>query len=60
MLSKHGNAFASTPDEVRYVQPNMITPMVILTMPHVPWDLKPIPIPRALLPKLVNSLKEKM
>jgi hypothetical protein len=38
----------------------MITPMVILTMPHVPWDLKPIPIPRALLPKLVNSLKEKM
>jgi hypothetical protein len=29
-------------------------------VPHVPWDLKPIPIPRALLPKLVNLLKEKM
>jgi hypothetical protein len=29
-------------------------------VPHVPWDLKHIPVPRALLPKLVNLLKEKM
>jgi hypothetical protein len=27
---------------------------------HVLWDLKSIPIPKALLPKLVNLLKEKM
>ena len=34
--------------------------MIIFTVPHVPWDLKPIPVPRALLPKLVNLLKEKL
>jgi hypothetical protein len=48
MLSKHGKAFASSPDEIRCVQPSMVAPMVIFTVPHVPWDLKP---------KLVNLLK---
>jgi hypothetical protein len=42
------------------MQPSIIAPMVIFTVPHVLWDLKPIPISRALLPKLVNLLKEKM
>ena len=60
MLSKHGKAFASSPDEIGCVQPNIVAPMVIFTVPHVPWDLKPIPVPRALLPKLVSLLKEKM
>ncbi len=60
MLSKHGKAFASSPDEIGCVQPSVIAPMVIFTVPHVPWDLKPIPVPRALLPKLIDLLKEKM
>ena len=60
MLFKHGKAFASSPDEIGCVQPNVVAPMVIFTVPHVPWDLKPIPVPRALLPKLVSLLKEKM
>jgi hypothetical protein len=60
ILSKHGKAFASSPDEIGCVQPSVIAPMVIFTIPHVPWDLKPIPVPRALLPKLVELLKEKM
>ena len=60
MLSKHGKAFASSPDEIGCVQPSIVAPMVIFTVPHVPWDLKPIPVPRALLPKLVSLLKEKM
>ncbi|KAL3695501.1 hypothetical protein R1sor_009577 [Riccia sorocarpa] len=34
--------------------------MVIFTVPHVTWDLKPIPVPRALLPKLIELLKEKV
>jgi hypothetical protein len=59
MLSMHGKAFASSPDEIGCVQPSVVTPMVIFTVPHVPWDLKPIPVPRALLPKLVELLKEK-
>ena len=60
MLSKHGKAFASSSDEIGCVYPNVVAPMVIFTMPHVPWDLKPIPVPRALLPKLVDLLKEKV
>jgi hypothetical protein len=60
MLSMHGKAFASSPDEIGCVQPSVVTPMVIFTVPHVPWDLKPIPVPRTLLPKLVELLKEKI
>ena len=41
MLSKHGKAFASSPDEIGCVQPSIVAPMVIFTVPHVPWDLKP-------------------
>jgi hypothetical protein len=60
MLFRYGKAFASSSDEIGYVQPSMVASMVIFTVPHVPWDLKPISIPRALLPKLENLLKEKM
>ena len=60
MLSKHGKAFASSPDEIGCVHPSVVAPMVIFTVPHVPWDLKSIPVPRALLPKLVDLLKEKV
>ena len=60
MISKHGKAFASSPDEIGCVNPKIVAPMVIFTVPHVPWDLKPIPVPKALLPKLVSLLKEKM
>lgn len=34
--------------------------MVIFTVPHLPWDLKPIPVPKELLPKLIDLLKEKL
>jgi hypothetical protein len=57
MLSKHVKVFASFPDIIGCVQP---TPMVIFTVPLVVWDLKPILVPRALLPKLVTLLKEKI
>ncbi|KAL3682673.1 hypothetical protein R1sor_000695 [Riccia sorocarpa] len=60
MLAKHGKAFAFNPDEIGCVDPSVVTPMVILTVPHVPWDLRPIPVPRAYLPKLMDLLKEKM
>ena len=60
MLFKHGKAFSSSPNEIGCVNPKVVPPMVIFTVPHVPWDLKPIPVPKALLPKLVNLLKEKM
>jgi hypothetical protein len=36
MLSKHGKAFASSPDEIGCVQPSMVLPMVIFTVSHIP------------------------
>ena len=60
MLERHGKAFAFFPREIGCVDPRTIEPMVIFTMPHVPWNLKPIPVPRAHLPKLIELLKEKV
>ena len=60
MLSKHGKAFASSPDEIGCVHPSVVAPMIIFIVKHVLWDLKPIHVQRALLPKLVDLLKEKV
>ena len=49
---------ASLPDEMDVYIQCVVVYMVIFTVPHVPWDLKPIPVPQALLPKLVDLLKE--
>ncbi len=47
-------------EKIGCVDPSIVVPMVIFTVLHVPWDLRPIPVPRALLPKLVDLLKEKV
>jgi transposase InsO family protein len=60
MLERHGKAFAFSPREIGCADPRTIEPMVIFTVPHVPWNLKPIPVPRAHLPKLIELLKEKV
>ncbi|KAL3688849.1 hypothetical protein R1sor_015158 [Riccia sorocarpa] len=60
MLAKHGKAFVFYPTEIGCVDPSVVTPMIIFTMSYVPWDLRPIPVPRAYLPKLMDLLKEKM
>lgn len=60
MLLQHGKAFSFSMDEIGCVNPQEVTPMIIFTVPHVPWDLKPLSVPRALLPKLVELLKEKL
>jgi hypothetical protein len=60
MIARHGKAFSFSIEEIGCVDPQHVTPMVIFTVLHVPWDLKPIFVPRALLPKLVELLKEKL
>jgi hypothetical protein len=60
MLEQHGKAFVFSPQEIGCADPKQIEPMVIFTVPHIPWNLKPIPVPRAHLPKLIELLKEKM
>ena len=32
---------------------------MIFMIDHVPWNLKPIPVPRAHIPKVIDLLKEK-
>ncbi|KAL2613538.1 hypothetical protein R1flu_025230 [Riccia fluitans] len=60
MLTKHGKASSIAPNEIGCVDPTIVTPMVIFMVPYVPWDLKPLAVPRALLPKLIELLKEKI
>ena len=60
MLERHGKVFTFSPQEIRCADPRTIEPMVIFTVPHVPWNLKPIPVSRAHLPKLIELLKEKV
>jgi len=60
MLRRHEKAFAFEAKEIGCVDPKVIPPMVIFTVPHVPWDLKPIPVPRAMIPKITEMLKEKI
>ena len=60
MLRWHEKAFAFEAKEIKYVDPKVISPMVIFTVPHVPWDLKPIPVPKAMIPKIIKILKEKI
>ena len=60
MLSQHGKAFAFSPSEIGCVDPQLVEPMIIFIVPHMPWNLKPIPVPRAHIPKLIELLKEKV
>ncbi|KAL2623969.1 hypothetical protein R1flu_008214 [Riccia fluitans] len=60
MILSYEKAFSFSTMEIGCVDPKVIAPMVIFTMPHVPWDLKPIPVLRAMLSKLIDLLKEKM
>jgi hypothetical protein len=45
MIARHGKAFAFKIEEIGCVNPQEVTPMIMFTVPHVPWDLKPIPVP---------------
>ena len=60
MLSRHGRAFAFKSEEIGCVDPRVVAPMVIFTIPHIPWNFKPISVPRARLPQLMELLKDKI
>ncbi len=55
----HGKAFAFEPGEIGCVDPN-VAPMVIFSVPHMPWYLRPIPIRKAHISKLIDLLNEKI
>ena len=60
MLGRLGKAFAFTSGEIGCVDSTILEPIVIFTVPHVPWNLKPIPITRAHILKLIELLKQKV
>ncbi len=60
MIGRHGKAFSFHPHEIGCVDPNIVSPMIIFTIPHIPWNLRPIPVPKAHLSKLIELLKEKI
>ena len=60
MLKRHGKTFTFQPEEIGYVDPKIVEPMVIFTIPHIPSNFKPIPMPRARIPQLLELLREKI
>ena len=60
MLGQHGKAFSFNPEEIGCVNPKVVEPMVIFTIPHIPRNLKPIPVPRARILQLIEILKVKV
>ena len=60
MLERHEKAFAFSLEEIGCVDPTIVEPMVIFTVLHVPWNLKPILVPRAHIPKLIELMKQKV
>lgn len=60
MILQKSHALAFNINEICCIDSQEITPMATFTVPHFPWNLKPIPIPKALLSKLIDLLKEKL
>ena len=60
ILKKHEKTFAFETKEIRYMDSKIVLSMVIFTIPHIPWELKPISVPRAMILKVIEILKEKM
>lgn len=59
-IKKHGKAFAFNDSEIGCANPEIIPPMIIFTMPHVPWKFKPIPVPKAHYDALLELLRNRM
>lgn len=59
MFLRHEKTFAFESHEIGCVD-CIVAPMVIFTISYMPWNLRPIPVPKAHLPKLVELLNEKI
>lgn len=60
IVEGHGRAFAFCDEERGSVDPRVVAPMIIFTVPHVPWKLRPIPVPRAHYEKLMDLLRARI
>src|ERR1700761_7179949 len=46
--------------EIGRVHPEVAPPQKIRTVPHIPWQAKSFPVPKALEPVIINLIKEKL
>jgi hypothetical protein len=57
-LNETGIAFEDI--ERGTLKDSYFSPYIIPTIPHLPWEYKNIPIPKGLLPRILEVLKLKM
>ena len=60
MIANHGKAFAFELSEIGCVDPTVVEPIIIFTVPHIPWNLRHIHVPRAQILQVIALLKEKI
>ena len=59
MIASNGKAFVFESSEIGCVDPTVVEPMIIFTAPHIPWNLRPILVPRAQIPQVIALLWKK-
>ncbi|KAG5462599.1 MAG: hypothetical protein BJ554DRAFT_4469 [Olpidium bornovanus] len=60
MIGHHGRAFAFDKSEIGCVDPTVVPPVIIFTVPHVLWNLKPIPVLRVHFAQLLELLRDRL
>lgn len=60
MISKHSKIFTSLLYKIGCINQKVVVSMVVFIILYVALDLKPILVLKALLPKLINLLQEKI
>ena len=59
-IASYGKAFAYTEEEKGCVDPSIVPDMVIWTVPHTPWSMRPLRIPQAWMGEFTKLLKAKI
>ena len=59
-LEQRGKAFSFAANKIGCVDPSVVPPLIHFTVPHTPWDYKPIPIPRAHHDQLLTLLQDRI
>ena len=60
MIASHGRAFAYTEKEMGCVDPEIVPDMIMWTIPHTPWAMRPLCIPQAWMAEFTKLLKAKI
>jgi len=60
ILYNREGALAWETKEIGRVHPEVAPPQVIRTVPHVPWQAKSFPVPKALEPVVIKLVKDKI